>query len=349
MKPLRSPILKKTPKNMTKNNGFLRLLLVACAATSVESFGSGGNFYQITGSIRTGDNEKYHSSLGTISSSFYDDAAALEVDLNEVGDCEVGSMVEILFGKVGNCPAFEKIRTAIRIADEDVTVAAYNLFSGTLSVESTENPQFFMDLTNDSADYGISNSTNLSHMYDAYGCMIQSINEHNVNNPVTVLNASSAGFFADLSAFAVDSDTNEPLLHLIGQRSDPVCIKNRVALGVSLQNTFHTRDYSQDSALEKEELYLAILGIVMGVVFAISFVCLCLSRDAKGKIVDDEYSDDESRDAEGQNEFFDDEDAGSDASSDAGSHASSDAGSDASSDASSDAGSDSEDSDSESD
>ena len=337
MKPLHSPILKKTPKNMTKNNGFLRLLLVACAATSVESFGSGGNFYQVTGSIRTGDNEKYHNSLGTISSSFYEDAAALEVDLNEVGDCEVGSIVEILFGKVGNCPAFEKIRTAIRIADEDVTVAVYNLFSGTLSVESTENPQFFMNLTNDSANYGISNSTNPSHMYDAYGCIIQSINEHNVHNPVTVLNASSAGFFPDLS----DSDTNEPLLHLIGQRSDPVCIKNRVALGVSLQNTFHTRDYLQDSALEKEELYLAILGIVMGVVFAISFVCLCLGRDAKGKIVDDEYSDDESRDAEGQNEFFDDEDAGSDASSDASS--------DAGSDASSDAGSNSEDSGSESD
>jgi hypothetical protein len=102
--------------------------------------------------------------------SFFTLSKAFEVEYG----CELGSIEKIMLGRQGKCDSFAIVKTYSTEAGGDVEASSLKMFESTLNVDFTKgDASFFMNITDGSDNYSVSNSTNPLHMYDTFKCTIQ--------------------------------------------------------------------------------------------------------------------------------------------------------------------------------
>ncbi|KAI2509824.1 hypothetical protein MHU86_4535 [Fragilaria crotonensis] len=231
-------------------------------------------------------------------SSFYELAGIFEVENN----CENGSVEKIILGKQGKCDRFVSINAFVEEAGGDIEMASLLLFESTLSVDSSKGDALlFMNITDGSDNYSISNSTNPLHMVDKFNCTVQVIsfiqsrdlgdteNDGNTDerklsdadmnlfehDPRDLLDNANASALDLMWAQAVETDVSS----FVGERSDPACVRRRVTQVVNLQATFKRRASLPAGHLLREELALSIMGISIGTILTISIVSVVAFKE----------------------------------------------------------------------
>jgi len=71
---------------------------------------------------------------------------------------------------------------------------------------------------------------------------------------------------------------------IIGERSDPQCIANRVAQVTNLKTTYDTRN-STSNLVTSAEFALAIMGVIMGVVICLCSVLIFMNKDKSSEVL----------------------------------------------------------------
>lgn len=171
------------------------------------------------------------------SESFNHDATRLEGIFDEAGLCDSGAIRFILEGNASDCTAFSIINEALTRASGDVLPASREILIDSVALEEDfselkSSKHVFIEEKHDS--YTFTNSAE----NDIYGCSVQ-----------TIETVAENGASDTLFEVVVESDT------LVGTRSNPNCIEDRVIEVVEVKNKFESMDETEaDSENDQESL-----------------------------------------------------------------------------------------------